>query len=57
VTSRSVVKCWVRSSGLGLDGRSAVQRVLRSILAEFDLTLALSGRTSRGSSVETTCTR
>lgn len=51
------MKCWVRSSGLGLDGRSAVQRVLRSILAEFDLTLALSGQTSRGSSVETTCTR
>ncbi|MYR55869.1 alpha-hydroxy-acid oxidizing protein, partial [Streptomyces sp. SID625] len=29
--------------GLGLDGRAGVEHVIRCVLAEFDLTLALSG--------------
>jgi isopentenyl diphosphate isomerase/L-lactate dehydrogenase-like FMN-dependent dehydrogenase len=32
--------------GLGLDGQAGVEQVLRCLLAEFDLTLALSGYTS-----------
>jgi isopentenyl diphosphate isomerase/L-lactate dehydrogenase-like FMN-dependent dehydrogenase len=32
--------------GLGLDGQAGVEQVLRSLLAELDLTLALSGYTS-----------
>ena len=31
--------------GLALDGRAGVEQVLRCLLAEFDLTLALSGYT------------
>ncbi|GAA0681933.1 lactate 2-monooxygenase [Kitasatospora atroaurantiaca] len=34
--------------GLGLDGQAGVEHVIRSLLAEFDLTLALSGHTSPG---------
>jgi isopentenyl diphosphate isomerase/L-lactate dehydrogenase-like FMN-dependent dehydrogenase len=34
--------------GLGLDGQAGVEQVLRCLLAEFDLTLALSGYTSVG---------
>ena len=34
--------------GLGLDGRAGVEHVIRAILAEFDLTLALSGHTTPG---------
>ncbi len=33
---------------LGLDGQAGVEHVLRSLLAEFDLTLALSGYTAPG---------
>jgi lactate 2-monooxygenase len=32
--------------GLGLDGQPGVEHVIRSVLAEFDLTLALSGHTT-----------
>ncbi|MYV43534.1 alpha-hydroxy-acid oxidizing protein, partial [Streptomyces sp. SID1328] len=32
--------------GLGLDGQAGVEHVVRSILAELDLTLALSGHAS-----------
>jgi isopentenyl diphosphate isomerase/L-lactate dehydrogenase-like FMN-dependent dehydrogenase len=32
--------------GLGLDGQAGVETVLRCLLAELDLTLALSGYTS-----------
>ena len=32
--------------GLALDGQAGVDHVIRSILAEFDLTLALSGHTA-----------
>jgi lactate 2-monooxygenase len=32
--------------GLALDGKAGVEHVLRCLLAEFDLTLALSGYTS-----------
>ncbi|MHC5909299.1 alpha-hydroxy-acid oxidizing protein, partial [Streptomyces sp. S6] len=31
--------------GLGLDGQPGVEHVIRCLLAEFDLTLALSGHT------------
>ena len=34
--------------GLGLDGQAGVEHVLRCLLAEFDLTLALSGYTEPG---------
>ncbi|MGI5400815.1 lactate 2-monooxygenase [Streptomyces sp. CA-135486] len=34
--------------GLGLDGRAGVDHVIRSLLADFDLTLALSGYTAPG---------
>ncbi|MGW7006513.1 lactate 2-monooxygenase [Streptomyces sp. NPDC054933] len=34
--------------GLGLDGQPGVEHVIRSVLAEFDLTLALSGHTAPG---------
>jgi len=35
--------------GLGLDGQPGVEHVIRCLLAEFDLTLALSGHTRPGS--------
>lgn len=35
--------------GLGLDGQAGVDHVIRCLLAEFDLTLALSGHTGPGS--------
>ncbi len=35
--------------GLGLDGQAGVEHVLRCLLAEFELTLALSGYTSTSS--------
>lgn len=34
--------------GLGLDGRAGVEHVVRCLLAEFDLTLALSGHSRPG---------
>jgi lactate 2-monooxygenase len=34
--------------GLGLDGEAGVEHVIRSVLAEFDLTLSLSGHTTPG---------
>jgi len=43
--------------GLGLDGQAGVEHVIRSLLAEFDLTLALSGHTTpRGLTPETLTT-
>jgi len=43
--------------GLALDGRSGVEDVLRSLLAEFDLTVALSGYTSLAQLDSSTLTR
>ncbi len=34
--------------GLGLDGQAGVEHVIRCLLAEFDLTLALSGHARPG---------
>jgi isopentenyl diphosphate isomerase/L-lactate dehydrogenase-like FMN-dependent dehydrogenase len=34
--------------GLGLDGRAGVEHLIRCLLAEFDLTLALTGHATPG---------
>jgi isopentenyl diphosphate isomerase/L-lactate dehydrogenase-like FMN-dependent dehydrogenase len=43
--------------GLGLDGQAGVEHVVRALLAEFDLTLALSGYTAPGQLTAAALTR
>ncbi|MBC9713067.1 lactate 2-monooxygenase [Streptomyces sp. TRM66268-LWL] len=47
--ARSVLIGRPYAYGLGLDGQPGVEHVIRCLLAELDLTLALSGHTSPGS--------
>jgi lactate 2-monooxygenase len=43
--------------GLGLDGQAGVEHVVRALLADFDLTLALSGYTAPGQLTAAALTR